>query len=222
MKRPTTHETGGPNKRSRQTFSFERIAWLNIHGVPLHLSGNETFDSIGRCFGKVIHASQRQPEDNFLTYDSVCVLTDTVNRIEEVVSIVEEGKRFKVWVEEERRDWVPDSIENQEESLDEDVINISAKKVDVEDSRPMSGSSGTDDKEVPEKFAYDLNNDFAGTTEMEMDNDKRIEGSFNIPTVAGSGNIPSMADSRVNIPAMAANVIIPTMANSGDKLNRKT
>ncbi|XP_022002117.1 uncharacterized protein LOC110899536 [Helianthus annuus] len=50
-----------------QMIAFERLAWLNIYGVPLHLSGNETFDSVGRCFGKVIHASQRQPEDNILT-----------------------------------------------------------------------------------------------------------------------------------------------------------
>ncbi|MFS7923165.1 hypothetical protein Hanom_Chr03g00257461 [Helianthus anomalus] len=42
-----------------QSVAFERIAWLNIHGVPLHLSGNEIFDSVGRCFGKVIHTSQR-------------------------------------------------------------------------------------------------------------------------------------------------------------------
>ncbi|MFS7910607.1 hypothetical protein Hanom_Chr02g00108251 [Helianthus anomalus] len=75
---------------------------MSIHGVPLHMSGNETFGSIGRCFGKVIHASQRQPEDNFLTSGSVCVLTDLVSRIEEVVLVVKGGKRFRVWVEEER------------------------------------------------------------------------------------------------------------------------
>ncbi|MFS7976922.1 putative RNA-binding domain superfamily [Helianthus anomalus] len=56
-----------------QLVVFERLAWLNIYGVPLHLSGNETFDSVGRCFGKVLHASQRQPEDNLLTSNCVCV-----------------------------------------------------------------------------------------------------------------------------------------------------
>ncbi|MFS7976919.1 hypothetical protein Hanom_Chr10g00898001 [Helianthus anomalus] len=56
-----------------QLVVFERLDWLNIYGVPLHLSGNETFDSVGRCFGKVLHASQRQPEDNLLTSNCVCV-----------------------------------------------------------------------------------------------------------------------------------------------------
>ncbi|MFS7933985.1 hypothetical protein Hanom_Chr05g00386191 [Helianthus anomalus] len=84
----------------------ERLAWFNIHGVLLHLAGNETFDSVGRCFGKVVHASQRQTKDNFLLYD--CVV------------IVEEGKRFRVWVEEERGDWTPDLLENQHEQEEED------------------------------------------------------------------------------------------------------
>ncbi|KAJ0482641.1 putative RNA recognition motif domain, nucleotide-binding alpha-beta plait domain superfamily [Helianthus annuus] len=103
-----------------QTVAFERLAWLNIHGVPLHLAGNETFDSIGRCFGKVVHASQRQPEDNYLLYDCVCVMSDSVKRIEEEVVIVEEGKRFRVWVEEERGDWTPDSLEIQSDQEEED------------------------------------------------------------------------------------------------------
>ncbi|KAJ0520834.1 hypothetical protein HanIR_Chr10g0463781 [Helianthus annuus] len=103
-----------------QLVAFERVAWLNIYGVSLHLSGNETFDSVGRCFGKVLHASQRQPEDNLLTLDCVCVITDSVKRIEEVVTIIEEGKRFRVWVEEEMGEWVPDSVENQEDQSEED------------------------------------------------------------------------------------------------------
>ncbi|KAJ0487510.1 putative RNA recognition motif domain, nucleotide-binding alpha-beta plait domain superfamily [Helianthus annuus] len=104
-----------------QAIAFERLAWLNIHGVPLHLSGNETYDSVGRVFGKVIHASQRQSEDNILTYDCVYVLTDTVKRIEEVVVIIEKGKRFRIWVEEERGDWLPDSVEKQDTcSVDSD------------------------------------------------------------------------------------------------------
>ncbi|KAJ0565796.1 putative RNA recognition motif domain, nucleotide-binding alpha-beta plait domain superfamily [Helianthus annuus] len=97
-----------------QTIAFERLAWLNIYGVPLHLSGNETFDSVGRVFGKIIHASQREAKDNILTSDCVCVLTDTVKRIEEEVVIFEKGKRFRIWIEEERGAWIPDSVDNQD------------------------------------------------------------------------------------------------------------
>ncbi|MFS7947837.1 hypothetical protein Hanom_Chr06g00552871 [Helianthus anomalus] len=56
-----------------QSVAFERLVWLNIHSVPLLLSENETFDSMGRQFGKVIHASERQLEDIILTSDCVCV-----------------------------------------------------------------------------------------------------------------------------------------------------
>ncbi|MFS7951993.1 hypothetical protein Hanom_Chr07g00601751 [Helianthus anomalus] len=49
-------------------------------------------------------------------------MTDSVKSIEEEVVIVEEGKRFRVWVEEEMRDWTPDWVENlfdQEEEFDD-------------------------------------------------------------------------------------------------------
>ncbi|KAJ0809381.1 hypothetical protein HanPI659440_Chr01g0014161 [Helianthus annuus] len=97
-----------------QSIAFESLAWLNIYGVRLHLSGNETYDSVGRRFGKVIHASQRQMEDKLLTSDCVCVLTDTVKRIKEEVVIIENGKCFRIWVEEERGEWIPDSVEKQD------------------------------------------------------------------------------------------------------------
>ncbi|MFS8021744.1 hypothetical protein Hanom_Chr16g01431001 [Helianthus anomalus] len=101
-----------------QSTAFERIAWLNIHGVPLHLSGNETFDSVGRCFGK-----------------------------KEVVSIVEEGMPFRVWVKEKRGEWFPDSIENQDKLPEEDDvsvpdINISINGTDMDGDTPMKGNSG--------------------------------------------------------------------------------
>ncbi|MFS7910337.1 hypothetical protein Hanom_Chr02g00105121 [Helianthus anomalus] len=56
-----------------QPAAFERIVGLNIHGVPIHLSGNDTLDSVGRCLGNFIHASQRQQEDKFLTSNNLCV-----------------------------------------------------------------------------------------------------------------------------------------------------
>ncbi|KAJ0447771.1 putative RNA recognition motif domain, nucleotide-binding alpha-beta plait domain superfamily [Helianthus annuus] len=40
-----------------QALPFERLAWLKVTGVPLHLLDNEVFDSVGRLFGKVVHSS---------------------------------------------------------------------------------------------------------------------------------------------------------------------
>ncbi|MFS7930194.1 hypothetical protein Hanom_Chr04g00341231 [Helianthus anomalus] len=96
-----------------QSLALERIAWLNIHGVPLHLAKNEVFDSIGRTFGKVILASQIQPEDNKLTYDCVGILTNNAKKIEEEV-VTWDSNKFTIWVEERRGEWFPDFIEDQE------------------------------------------------------------------------------------------------------------
>ncbi|KAF5795990.1 hypothetical protein HanXRQr2_Chr08g0346091 [Helianthus annuus] len=57
-----------------QSLPFERIAWLKITGVPLHLLHNEVFDSVGRMYGKIVHASGMCKESYDLTYDLVGVL----------------------------------------------------------------------------------------------------------------------------------------------------
>ncbi|KAM0046305.1 putative RNA recognition motif domain, nucleotide-binding alpha-beta plait domain superfamily [Helianthus debilis subsp. tardiflorus] len=57
-----------------QALPFERIAWLKISGVPLHLLSNEVFDSVGRMFGKVVHASFVSSTSNDLSVDLVGVL----------------------------------------------------------------------------------------------------------------------------------------------------
>ncbi|KAF5771814.1 hypothetical protein HanXRQr2_Chr13g0569311 [Helianthus annuus] len=119
-----------------QVVAFERIAWLNIHRVLLHLSNNEVFDSVGRCFGTVIHASQMQTEVYNLTSDCVGVLTDSVKRIEEEVVLIKDGERFKVLVEEEREVWVPDSVENLNiHIVDEDGWDLVSNKENSRGSR---------------------------------------------------------------------------------------
>ncbi|KAJ0480124.1 putative RNA recognition motif domain, nucleotide-binding alpha-beta plait domain superfamily [Helianthus annuus] len=83
-----------------QSLPFERIAWLRMVGVPIHLTADEVYDSIARHFGKIVHASQRSVEDLDLSVNCVGVLRGDGVRIEEVVSLVWKDKRYKVWVEE--------------------------------------------------------------------------------------------------------------------------
>ncbi|KAI3803366.1 hypothetical protein L1987_31517 [Smallanthus sonchifolius] len=52
-----------------QEFKFERIAWVKVLGVPLHLSTNSVFDSIAGKFGEVVMASQVSGGDSDLSED---------------------------------------------------------------------------------------------------------------------------------------------------------
>ncbi|KAM0064292.1 hypothetical protein Hdeb2414_s0003g00101241 [Helianthus debilis subsp. tardiflorus] len=187
-----------------QAIAFQRLAWLNIHGVPLHLSVNEVFDSIGRCFGKVIHASQLNSDDKNMTFDCVGVLTDSVRRIEEEVVIRKEGKRYRFWVEEEREDWVPDSVENgnlwPEEEDRWDFLSDNEKE-----NEPQSEGAGEEYEEqgsgnlVVETEKMDV------TTGNIMQNSCKVNG-INIPAekegngkdAAGDKNNYEVTDPEVN------------------------
>ncbi|MFS7913262.1 hypothetical protein Hanom_Chr02g00139771 [Helianthus anomalus] len=47
-----------------QVLSFERIAWLKIHGIPIHLAENWVFDYVASQFFLVVHPSQLDAEDD--------------------------------------------------------------------------------------------------------------------------------------------------------------
>ncbi|MFS7973178.1 hypothetical protein Hanom_Chr09g00853561 [Helianthus anomalus] len=72
-------------------------------------------------------------------------MTDSVKRIEEEVVIVEEGKKFRVWVEEERSDWTPASVEHQieQEGENEDWDLMSEEDESVRRSSEI-GEAGND------------------------------------------------------------------------------
>ncbi|KAF5814899.1 putative RNA recognition motif domain, nucleotide-binding alpha-beta plait domain superfamily [Helianthus annuus] len=209
-----------------QSVAFERLAWLNIHGVPLHLSGNETFDSVGRVFGKVIHASQRQPEDNLLTSDCVCVMTDSVKRIEEEVLIIEEGKRFRVWVEEERGEWVPDSVEEQRDlevedegwdplseedtcSLKEDFNGPGGNSDDMV-SLPKEGSiSGSKDDNVGPERIFNYNSTKSGGSRSDKSDDSTPEDRMNTSEnlADNTGGYPTVGEGNVGINVVGEKVV---------------
>ncbi|KAM0026322.1 hypothetical protein Hdeb2414_s0020g00556941 [Helianthus debilis subsp. tardiflorus] len=108
-----------------QSLHFERIAWLKIMGVPLHLVDIEIFDSVGRIFGKVVHASMMSKDVNDLTFDLVGDLVGDGERINRSVMLKWNDKKFKIWVSEELGDWVPDCTNDVEDW--EEKVDISSK-----------------------------------------------------------------------------------------------
>ncbi|KAM0065069.1 hypothetical protein Hdeb2414_s0003g00110471 [Helianthus debilis subsp. tardiflorus] len=96
------------DKWSGQTLSLERLSWLRIQGIPLHLLDNEVINRIGESFGKVFHGGRHDKWDSDLSYDYVGVLVSEGRRIQEEVILQWKGRRYRIWVEEQNGDWEPD------------------------------------------------------------------------------------------------------------------
>ncbi|KAJ0856583.1 putative RNA recognition motif domain, nucleotide-binding alpha-beta plait domain superfamily [Helianthus annuus] len=120
-----------------QSLPFERIAWLRLVGVPIHLAEDEVYDSIARRFGKIVFGSQRTSEDVDLSVNCVGVLRGDGCRIEEVVSLVWKDKRFKIWVEEVAEEWTPEGLEEDVSIL---AGNSSSEKKSSEFELEVQGS----------------------------------------------------------------------------------
>ncbi|KAM0012907.1 hypothetical protein Hdeb2414_s0047g00748901 [Helianthus debilis subsp. tardiflorus] len=57
-----------------QTLPFERVAWLKLSGVPLHLFEADVLSQVGEVFGKVLHVPKEFEEDQDLSVVRVGVL----------------------------------------------------------------------------------------------------------------------------------------------------
>ncbi|KAM0007643.1 hypothetical protein Hdeb2414_s0136g00808651 [Helianthus debilis subsp. tardiflorus] len=91
-----------------QSFGFDRLAWIKIVGIPLHLINSEVFDVVGSVFGKSVHRAGRSDNDDDLSHDYIGVLVGNGKRISEEIKLVWRDRRFSVWVSEESGVWVPE------------------------------------------------------------------------------------------------------------------
>ncbi|KAJ0865336.1 putative RNA recognition motif domain, nucleotide-binding alpha-beta plait domain superfamily [Helianthus annuus] len=93
-----------------QSHPFERLAWVRVQGVPVHLAVNSVVDSIVGRFGKIVHGSQISKEEENLSSNWVGVLVGEGERIHEYVTLCCNKKQFRVWIEEEITDWAPEGM----------------------------------------------------------------------------------------------------------------
>ncbi|KAM0026029.1 hypothetical protein Hdeb2414_s0020g00553371 [Helianthus debilis subsp. tardiflorus] len=91
-----------------QIFGFERLAWIKIVGVPLHLLSSQVINAIGSSIGKVVHTPNRSAEDDDLSYDYMGVLVGDGKRIDKEITVAWRDKKFNVWVSEESGVPVPE------------------------------------------------------------------------------------------------------------------
>ncbi|MFS8010324.1 hypothetical protein Hanom_Chr14g01295671 [Helianthus anomalus] len=93
-----------------QSFPMERVSWLKLCGIPLHLLSPEVMCQVGELFGKVLHMPKGLEEDHDLSVCRVGVLVGEVNRINEGVSVRWKNRSYRIWVEEDPNDWIPASF----------------------------------------------------------------------------------------------------------------
>ncbi|KAK1428401.1 hypothetical protein QVD17_17234 [Tagetes erecta] len=93
-----------------QSLPYERIAFVNIHGVPISLWDKHTFDTIaGRC-GRIIYPSNAGLYDGNLSAESMAILVNSAQKVSMEISIMWNKKTFKCWIIEEESKWVPDFL----------------------------------------------------------------------------------------------------------------
>ncbi|KAJ0752228.1 putative RNA recognition motif domain, nucleotide-binding alpha-beta plait domain superfamily [Helianthus annuus] len=93
-----------------QSLPFDRVAWLNVSGVPLHLAIEEVLTRIGNHFRMVIHTPCPDIEGRDLSVFRVGILVDNGDAIAGVLSLSWNQKLFKIWVSEVEADWVSDCL----------------------------------------------------------------------------------------------------------------
>ncbi|MFS7990228.1 putative RNA-binding domain superfamily [Helianthus anomalus] len=95
---------------------LERVVWLKISGVSLHLLNPEVLDMVGGVFGKVLNVKESFLKEKDLSVTTVAVLAGEATRVREMIKVVWKDRSFRVWVEEEPEDWIPDCLRFDEVS----------------------------------------------------------------------------------------------------------
>ncbi|KAM0005149.1 putative RNA recognition motif domain, nucleotide-binding alpha-beta plait domain superfamily [Helianthus debilis subsp. tardiflorus] len=93
-----------------QSFHLERVAWLKLNGIPLHLFDPDLLSQIGALFGKVLRVPKSLEEEQDLSFCRVGILAGEANRIKEVVTVRGKTRLYRIWVEEELDVWTPDCL----------------------------------------------------------------------------------------------------------------
>ncbi|KAF5809681.1 putative RNA recognition motif domain, nucleotide-binding alpha-beta plait domain superfamily [Helianthus annuus] len=128
---------------SGQTLPFERMAWLRLNEIPLHLYDPEVMTLVGEIFGKVLHVPKVVEDDADLSFCRIGVLCGESGRIMDSVSLRWNNRSFRVWVEEELEVWVPDCLASK--GSDDRKSTMSSPVVDLQSSGEM-GNEGVQEK----------------------------------------------------------------------------
>ncbi|PWA94795.1 nucleotide-binding alpha-beta plait domain-containing protein [Artemisia annua] len=170
---------------SGQSLAFERIAWLKIKGIPLHLLTNDVIDNVGQLFGKVVHNANKMESDQDLSYAIIGVLLWDGKRIDDEVILNWNNQKFRVWVAEEFGEWIPDFVEVENIKVDNSLESDSDESFEDQSPENVPGDNGTvvgevNDVEDQPFFVTDIGVNEALNDIQSFHNDEGAENEENI------------------------------------------
>ncbi|KAL6521525.1 hypothetical protein OROGR_018094 [Orobanche gracilis] len=127
-----------------QSFSYEMLAWVKVQGIPLHLFSHDVINLVGSSFGKVVHKAVKLDADVDLSYDYVGILVGDGKKLSEEVILEWKSRKFRVWINEEMGDWIPEFYPVTQVPIDDQMTNEVPPAVDVETEAVVT------DVEMPE------------------------------------------------------------------------
>ncbi|KAD2804839.1 hypothetical protein E3N88_38216 [Mikania micrantha] len=103
-----------------QDIPFERVAGIRIHGVPLEIRDESTFNKIAMSFGKILRESEFSWNNAIASYGFVYILVNHGSFISEKIKLDWKGRLYEVWVQEEWEQWIP-IFPEEENSVQEEM-----------------------------------------------------------------------------------------------------
>ncbi|KAM0017660.1 hypothetical protein Hdeb2414_s0027g00690551 [Helianthus debilis subsp. tardiflorus] len=203
-----------------QTLPLERVAWLKLSGIPIHLFYSEVMGQIGELFGKILHVPKFFEEEQDLSIARVGVLVGSSNSIKEEVSLRWRDRTFRVWVEEDQEIWVPDCFGRDDCS---ELLNMKSSEttpdVDMQDSgtgekeenQPSDAGGEAEEPQAPNvTFPHvDLS---PGHVEREKGGAENVQGP-----VVESFNVEGI---RLGSKVVGPEVVMGFKCGSGGRCNR--
>ncbi|CAI9276086.1 unnamed protein product [Lactuca saligna] len=102
----------------------ERVAWIRVTGLPLHLWGQRNFRSITDRFGKTIAPFEDIPHRVDLSHAKIGLLTHRRTRINDEIQAMFEGKVYKLGIIEFDEDWFPFKFDPPEDGNKKTVGDV--------------------------------------------------------------------------------------------------
>ncbi|GKC07018.1 RNA-directed DNA polymerase, eukaryota, partial [Tanacetum coccineum] len=128
----------------------ERVAWIDIEGVPLCVWSRNTFEKISSKWGSCLH--EEEEDNSFYHRKRLCIKTTIADNIFESFKINVKGKKF--WIRaKEVTGWAPKFSNSHDDSSDSDVGFEDAN----DNGLPMNGKADihSEDEDVPETIFED-------------------------------------------------------------------
>ncbi|PWA48089.1 nucleotide-binding alpha-beta plait domain-containing protein [Artemisia annua] len=150
-----------------QSLSSERVAWIKVQGIPLHLLSNHVIDTIGSTVGKIVHKGNMSESDRDLSYAYVAVLVGDGKRISEEITLNWKNQKYRVSVTEELREWVPDFL---------NINDVTVSSDSEDDAMAEEEDIGSSDDEESDVVRPEKSNDIIAEKDLNLET---VEGALN-------------------------------------------